>query len=109
LTRGEIWLVAYNDPPPAGEPAKPRPALIVSSNRLNATPTGSVITVPMTTRHRGLSIHVEVDGSGLDDISYAQADQVGVTSRSRLLHRIGAASAETMQAVDAELRSVLGL
>lgn len=109
MKRGEIWLVEHNPNAPEGEPARRRPALVVSSERMNRTRSPAVIVIPLTTRRRDLAMRVEVEASGLDEVSYAITEQITVTAKSRLIHRLAEAGAQTMRAVDDELRSVLAL
>ena len=109
MRRADVWLVEYDDPAPSGEPAKLRPALVVSADRLNASRSGSVVAVPLTTSKRGHPLHVEIDGAGLDATSYAQVELVGAASRERFVRLLGAADLATMAAVNDRLRLVLDL
>lgn len=45
MRRGDLWLVSYNEIAEAGEPAKQRPAVVVSADRFNMTKAWSVIVV----------------------------------------------------------------
>jgi mRNA interferase MazF len=58
--RGEIWLVDFGEPM-GHEQGYRWPAVVVSSNRMNASRAGLVIVVPITSRKRGLPSHVEID------------------------------------------------
>lgn len=87
----ELWLVAFGEPFP-GEPAHHRPALIVGPPQTFGARFPYVIVCPLSTTHRGLSLHVEVEpteSTGLDQISYVQCELLRSVSRRRLLHRIG--------------------
>jgi mRNA interferase MazF len=95
--RGEIWLIDFGDPV-GHEQSGSRPAVVVSSDLLNESRAGVVIVVPLTTTHRGLPSHVEIDRgeSGLDDVSYAKCEDVKSISEQRLTGRLGTASDEAL-------------
>jgi mRNA interferase MazF len=109
--RGDIWLVDFGEPI-GREQSGRRPALIVSANALNEGRAGVVIAVPLTTTHRDLPSHIEIDNtgeSGLDEVSYAKCEDVKSISEQRLIARLGRASNPTMfQAADA-LRFLLDI
>ena len=109
MRRGDIWIVEYDDPARPGEPAKTRPGVIVSNDRLNASRALSVVTVPLTTNPRGHPLHVEVDYDALGEVSYAQVELVAVVSRDRLVTRIGSVNVEAMAQIGARLGLLLDL
>jgi mRNA interferase MazF len=104
-----VWSVEFDHPAEAGEPSKRRPAVIVSSDRFNATKAWTVVAVPLTTMPRGNPLHVELEVEGLDEASYAQSELVGVVSRRRLVHRIGRVDPPALEALDERLRMMLDL
>ena len=109
--RGDIWLVDFGEPI-GREQSGRRPALIVSSDALNDRPAGVVIAVPLTTRHRDLPSHIEIDPgeqSGLDEISYAKCEDVKSISEHRLLSRLGRADDRAMFEIARALRFLLEL
>ncbi|MEA2265528.1 MAG: mRNA interferase MazF [Solirubrobacteraceae bacterium] len=108
--RGEVWLVDFGDPV-GREQSGRRPAVVVSADPLNASPSGVVIVVPATTRRRGLPSHVEIepDGSGLDLVSYAKCEDVKSVSQERLIGRLGAVSPEVSFEIGRALRFLLDL
>jgi mRNA interferase MazF len=108
--RGEVWLVDFGDPV-GREQSGSRPAVVVSSDLLNDGRAGVVVVVPITTAHRGLPSHVEIDrsGSGLDDVSYAKCEDVKSISEQRLIGRLGAASDEAIFQIARALRFLLDL
>ncbi|MBA3809034.1 MAG: type II toxin-antitoxin system PemK/MazF family toxin [Solirubrobacterales bacterium] len=108
--RGEVWLVDFGDPV-GREQAGRRPALLVSSDLLNDGRAGIVVVVPITTAHRGLPSHVEIDrdGSALDDVSYAKCEDVKSISEQRLVGRLGAVNDEAMFQTARALRFLLDL
>jgi len=105
---GELWLVDFGDPYP-GEPAHHRPALVVGpAEMFSGLP--FVFVVPTTTTHRGLALHVELEpgsDTGLDDVSYAQCEQLRSINARRLVHRLGAAPPAVQAQVDSLLRALL--
>lgn len=109
MRRGEVWLVEYDRPAPAGEPAKRRPAVVVSADRFNASRALTVVAVPLTSRHRGNPLHVEVDLPDLDDVSYAQPELVGVVSKRRLVGPIGRLGQPTLDELEDRLAMLLEL
>jgi mRNA interferase MazF len=106
--RSEVWLVDFGEPV-GREQAGRRPALVVSADSLNESRAGVVVVVPITTAHRGLPSHIEIDsgGSGLDELSYAKCEDVKSISEQRLIGRIGAAGEEAMFQVARVLRFLL--
>ena len=106
----DLWLVDFGDPYPA-EPAHHRPALILGPPDTFGPDFPFVILAPLTTRHRGLSLHVEVEPSattGLDDTSYVQCELVRSVSQRRLVHRLGAVDLATARHVADVVRMLLG-
>lgn len=91
--RGEVWLVDFGEPV-GSEQSGRRPAVIASADPLNESRAGVIIVVPITTAHRGLPSHVEIEpgSSGLDEVSYAKCEDVKSTSEERLIARLGTAS-----------------
>jgi mRNA interferase MazF len=108
--RGEVWLVDFGDPV-GPEQSGRRPAVVVSADPLNASPSGVVIMVPTTTRRRGLPSHVEIEpeGSGLDLVSYARCEDVKSVSDEGLIGRLGAVNPEASFAIGRALRFLLDL
>jgi mRNA interferase MazF len=108
--RGEIWLVDFGDPV-GREQSGRRPAVIVSADPLNESRAGVVIAVPMTTAHRGLPSHIEIDPSysGMDEISYAKCEDVKSISEQRLIGRLGAVDDEVLFQIARALRFLLDL
>ncbi len=52
-----------------------------------------MIACPLTTRSRGLSLHVEIEptrDNGLDEVSYVQCELIRSVNAARLVHRFGA-------------------
>lgn len=108
--RGEIWLVDFGEPV-GHEQSGRRPAVIVSSDMLNAGQAGVVIAIPVTTAHRGLPSHVEIEpgSSGLGEIGYAKCEDVKSISDQRLIARLGIVGEEAIFQTARALRFLLEL
>lgn len=108
--RGELWLVDFGEPV-GREQAGRRPALVVSADPLNEGPAGVVVVVPVTTAHRGLPSHIEIEPgvSGLDEVSYAKCEDVKSVSDRRLVTQLGSAKPDVLFGVSRALRFLLDL
>lgn len=104
----DLWRVDFGEPYP-GEPAKHRPALILGpAETFGAMP--FVILAPLTTTHRNLSLHVEVEPTqltGLAGVSYVQCELVRSVSDKRLVHRLGSIDPPTSVRVAEILKTLL--
>lgn len=94
----EIWIVDFGKPF-TGEPAHHRPAaVVVGPSAFFGPDLPFVVLCPLTTKHRGLSLHVEVEATaatGLDTVSYVQCELIRSINRRRLAHRFGTVDLET--------------
>ena len=108
IQRGDVWLIDFGHPI-GSEQAGIRPAVVMSTNRLNRSRAGLVIVIPCTTAQRGLPSHVEIDPSrsGLDEITYAKCEDIKSVSEERLVARIGEADEEAMFAMASAIRVLL--
>ena len=81
--RGQVWLVDL-DPVRGHEQAGTRPALVVSVDPFNQTALGLVVIVPLTSKAKGLPLHVRLDPpeGGLQLTGYAKCEDVRSVSRS---------------------------
>lgn len=87
--RGELW---FADVP--GD--KRRPVLVLTRDPMGQL-LHSVICAPITSRARGLATEVSLgQEAGLVEVSVANFDNVLLLERSRLLRRLGRASAASM-------------
>jgi mRNA interferase MazF len=87
----DLWLTDFGEPYP-GEPAMHRPALVIGPPDTFGSGYPFVIVIPLTTTHRALSLHVEVEASvdtGLDKTSYVQCELIRSVNRNRLMHQLG--------------------
>lgn len=108
--RGEIWLTDFGVPI-GHEVGYRRPAVVISSDRLNRVGAVAVV-VPMTSRERQLPTHVRVSarrGSGLDAESWAKVDDVKSVSTDRLREHLGEMDDVTLSRIEEALRLVLEL
>lgn len=107
--RGDVWTVNL-DPIRGHEQAGTRPALVVSVDRFNQGPTGLVVVLPITSRSRGVPLHVAVapPEAGLTLPSYIKCEDIRSISFERL-GRLGAVELQTMVLVEDRLRILLGL
>jgi len=106
--RGEVWIVDFGEPI-GREQAYRRPAVILSSDRLNASRAGLVVVVPITRTRRGLPSHIEIERgeSGLSETSYAKSEDVKSISSDRLARRLGRVSPSDLDEIDRSVRLIL--
>lgn len=107
MRRGDIVTVALQ-----GDLGKPRPAVIVETDRLS--PTDFVIICPGTSELRGgvehRRVHVEPDAdNGLKLPTQFQVDKITVTRRDKCRQVIGRLSDEEMDRLNVALALVIGL
>jgi len=105
----ELWLVDFGIPFP-GEPGFHRPALVIGPPQSFGPTFPFVILCPLTTSHRGLSLHVEIDASedsGLDEVSYVQCELLRSVNGQRLVHRLGVINVASSREVTEILRTLL--
>ncbi len=107
MRRGDIVLVVL-----PGDYGKPRPAVVVQSDLLNAEDPPSYLVCPLTTMltgHGDIRIPIEpTPATGLDAPSEVMVDKTSAAPRRRLRDVIGRLDAATMRAVDRALLLVLG-
>ena len=108
--RGEVWMVDL-DPTRGPEQAGRRPALVVSVDPFNHGPAGLVIVLPITSKAKGIPLHVQIQPpeGGVRSTSYIKCEDVRSESKQRLARRLGTISSPTQAAVDDRLRILLGL
>jgi mRNA interferase MazF len=118
--RGEIWTVQFSDPPEGGEQAYRRPAVIVSSDGMNALSLDVVIVVPSTTRRRVNArtgkvpdnlVEVEPTAvNGLTQTSYFMCEQVRAVSKNlRMKRKLGVMAAKDFKLIEESLCLVMDL
>lgn len=109
-SRKDVWLVDL-EPVRGHEQGRQRSCVIVSDDLFNHGPAGLVVVVPLTTRERGIPLHVGVDppDGGLRRRSFIKCEDVRSISVERLHSRWGAISDLVMQEVEDRLRILLHL
>lgn len=109
--RGEVWWTRPAKDLVGHEQAGERPVVIVSGEGINAGPWPLVIVVPLTTRDRGVPLHVPVDPpeGGVRAHSVVLVEQIHAADRGRLVERWGQLSPATMREIEDRLRIVLDL
>ena len=108
--RGDVWMVAL-DPVRGREQGGRRPALVVSSDRMNQGGTGLAVVVPFTSVDKQVRAHVPVDPpeGGLERRSFAKPEDVRSITTLRFGRRLGRVSPQTMEDVETVLRHLLDL
>ncbi|AFV12599.1 PemK-like protein [Thermacetogenium phaeum DSM 12270] len=108
--RGEVWLVDL-DPVRGHEQAGKRPALVISVDAFNTGPAGLVIVLPMTSKDKGIPLHVKVDPpeGGVKATSFVKCEDIRSVSTEKLVAKLGRVSAEAMILVEDRVRILVGL
>ncbi|MFV2039253.1 MAG: type II toxin-antitoxin system PemK/MazF family toxin [Acidimicrobiales bacterium] len=105
----DLWLVDFGEPYP-GEPASHRPALVIGPPDTFGPTFPFVVVTPLSTTHRALSLHVEVEATartGLNHTSYVQCELIRSVNRNRLMHRLGAVDPGVSHQVATVIRTLL--
>jgi mRNA interferase MazF len=104
--RGEIWLASFGAGR-RGEPAKNRPAVILSADELLVgKPDELIVVVPFSSSVTPSLLRPQIDPSaGIDRPSAAICRGIRGVARSRLLRRLGAVDEEDMD----EIKRAIGL
>lgn len=107
LKRGEIWTVAGG----AEYTGKPRPAIIVQSDKFDAT--SSITICPLTgTFVPAAPARFPIDpsmGNGLRAVSHAMADKISTLPKSKIGRRLGALNSAEVALLNQTLAVFLGL
>jgi len=108
--RGEIWLVDLN-PTQGHEQGGRRPGLVVSVDLFNKGPAGLVIVIPITTKEKGIPLHVEIKApeGGLTKRSFIKCEDIRSVFSERLVQRLGQVTWSTLDEVEDCLRILLNL
>jgi mRNA interferase MazF len=109
-SRGEVWFLDLN-PTQGREQAGTRPALVVSVNRFNHGPAELAVVIPITSRQKGIPLHVPLvpPEGGVKQESFIKCEDVRSVSTGRFFRCWGRVSPATMQAVEDRLRILMGL
>jgi len=106
--RGEVWRADF-EPVRGHEQGRTRPALIISNDILNQSPSRMVTVVPITTTERKLRSYLRLsprDG-GLPQTSFVICDQIRTISAERLSKRYGVLSRHALAEVETRLKFLL--
>lgn len=108
MRRGDVVVVSL-----PGELGKPRPAVVVQSDRLNEHEPASFLLCPFTTEFTNQpDVRVAVEprsSNGLTARSEIMIDKIAPAPTRRVRQIIGRLDAPTMRAVDRALVLVLGI
>jgi mRNA-degrading endonuclease toxin of MazEF toxin-antitoxin module len=100
--RGEVYLVKID---------KPRPAVILSIDELNAHAL-DVCVIPITTTQRGnfrMRVRIEAGDGGLDSLSWAKCDQPTTVEKARLIpNPLGLLSLDAFEKIEGQVKICLG-
>lgn len=107
--RGEVWEADLN-PTVGTEQGKVRPVLVLSVDQFNRTEAELIVVLPITSRFKGFSTHVEVKApeGGLSKDSFIMCEQVRTISQERISNLWGKVSFKTMQRVNRIVKAILG-
>ena len=110
IARGEVWYASL-DPTRGREQSGLRPVMVISDDCFNNGPAGLVVTVPLTTRDRGIASHVSVKPpeAGLKKRSLIMSEQIRCISRTRLVRPLGKVKPKTTSEVEGMIKIILGL
>jgi len=93
------------------EPAGRRPGLVVSLDEFNHGPAGLVIIIPLTSKQKGIPLHVEVQPpeGGLKQQSFIKCEDMRSVAKERLVEQWGKVTQRTLAEAEDRLRLLLGL
>jgi len=110
-SRGEVWTVDLEPVQGHEQSGRIRPCLMVSTDTFNHGPAELVILIPLTTRWKGIPIHVPVSPpeGGLRQPSFIKCEDVRSVSTLRLRDYWGRVGSSTLKQVESNLRTLLEL
>jgi len=106
LKRGDVVITVVQ-----GDHGKPRPAIIVQVDALNADhPTVVLCLISSDITQHGFRMPLPADeATGLRVASEVMVDKLHAVRREKITQRIGALNAEQVATLDRKLTSILGL
>ena len=110
-SRGEVWTVDLEPVLGHEQGGRTRPCLIVSTDTFNHGRAELVIAIPVTTKWKGIPIHVPVSPpeGGLTQPSFIKCEDVRSISTLRLKDFWGRVEPATLKKVESNLRTLLDL
>jgi len=114
VRRGEIYWATF-EPRSGSEQRGRRPAIVMSSDGFNLTPSWrSVMVLPLTTagaqaRRGPTAVELEAGAGGLPKRGFALCHQITTLDRAKLAGRLGTLSPEELGRVEAGIRLALDL
>ena len=108
--RGELWLVGLGAGR-YGEPAKHRPAVILSADELlSGFEDELIVVVPVSSSSRHTPVRPVISpGEGTDRNSVVICRGIRAVSRSRLVERLGTLESSTMLEIERAVAVILGI
>ncbi|WGI36173.1 type II toxin-antitoxin system PemK/MazF family toxin (plasmid) [Mycolicibacterium aubagnense] len=108
--RGELWLAALGAGR-AGEPAKHRPAVVVSADDLlTGEPTELVVVVPVSSSRTSTPLRPTIrPNEGVETDSVAVCRAIRGMARARLVRHLGTLDTHTMDAIEKSLALILDI
>lgn len=106
--RGEVWRVDFS-PTKGREQAGTRPALVVSADDYNRSPSGLVVVMPITSHPPRVNWHVALAAGegGLKSAGAVLCDHLRSVSVDRLLQPLGDVSHPVLEETQRRLRYLL--
>lgn len=110
MKRGDLYLVNF-EPSMPGEPARTRPAVLLTNDLANET-LPHLVVAPVTSntsREYPFDVMLPPASCGLSETSRVQLNYVRGLNRSRIGRYLGSLTRSQMQDLDAKLKLHLGL
>lgn len=108
--RGEVWIIDFS-PTKGREQAGVRPALIISADDYNRSPSGLIVVLPITRHGPRVPWHVSLPAGegGLVESGAVLCDHLRSVSVERLIAIKGTVSYPTLEEVERRLRYLMDL
>lgn len=109
IVRGEVWLTDLEAGRKA-EQSRVRLALVISATEMNATASGLVTVLPVTSRELYIPAHIKLEPpeGGVLKTSFIVCDNIHTIAQDRLSKKLGVISNATMHRVESMLSMILG-
>jgi mRNA interferase MazF len=106
--RGDVWMTDFGVTR-GREQAGRRPALVISADDYNRSPSGLVVVMPITSRPPKVPWHVAIDAgeAGLTMSGSILCDHLRSVSADRLVNSLGAVRYPTLEEVERLMRFLL--